>query len=136
MIPSLVILAQTTPAVSMSWDAFTGILLSLTTLGVLWTARTVFSLRDNVRDLMGEVGIDGKNGLKRKYADIDCRLSNIESRNDRIDAIVANERDQWKGDERREDLRRERDSLLPQIPPVNKPPNRTAYRDTHRIDDK
>ncbi len=120
-----VVVAQTTPAVSMSWDAFTGILLSLTTLGVLWTARTVFSLRDDVRDLKGEVGLDGKNGLKKKYTDIFDRLNNIESRNNKIDAIAAAERQQYDGVERREEARRLRDTLMPTLPPVD-------HRDTHK----
>lgn len=105
---------------SEGWEILKSGMLAATTAGVAWTARTVFYLRDDVRDLKAAVGTDGKNGLKKTADDLHGRLGKIEARHARIDAVAEAERDSYEGPERRRSVRRLRDQeFLPHIPPVN-----------------
>lgn len=114
------ILAIQTAVPAEGWEMAKGVMMALTTLGVGWTAKTVFFLRDDVRDLKRTVGTDGSNGLKTAVASLSDRLGRIEDRNSRIDAVAEAERRQYPGPERRRELRRLRDSeFLPAIPPVD-----------------
>lgn len=115
------LLLQTAALPSEGWPLVQGIMVTLTTIGVAWIARTVFCLRDDVRDLKNTVGTDGNSdGLKWQVADIDKRLRAMERRNIELDAVAEAERQQYQGPERRWTARRLRDHLLPEIPPVDR----------------
>ena len=64
-------------------------------------------------------GPDGENGLRSDVRLVVARVNSIENRNLEIDAIAAREREQYQGPEKRKDLRRFRDKLMPEIPPVD-----------------
>lgn len=101
------------------WRLVQGVMMTLTTLGVGWTAKTVFHLRDDVRELKSCVGTDGKNGLQTAVAEINSRVRHIEERHAAIDAVAEAERNGYEGPERRYQVRRQRDSLLPPMPAFN-----------------
>lgn len=111
------LMLQTIAGSSESWEVAKSVMLALITIASLWTARTVFTLRDAVRDLSTTVvGVDG---LNAKMKMVEMRLGKIEERNLKIDAIAQLEREQYDGPERREAIRRMRDHLLlPDIPPI------------------
>lgn len=84
------------------WEILKAVMLSITTMAALWTARTVFVVRDTVREVVIELrGVDGKNGLKSKVGDHETRLGKIEDRNLVLDALTEAERGQYTGKERR-----------------------------------
>ena len=77
-----------------------------------------------VTDRLGRIdfilcGADGENGLRSDVRLVVERVHAIENRNLEIDAIAAREREQYQGPEKRKDLRRFRDKLMPEIPPVD-----------------
>jgi len=77
-----------------------------------------------VTDRLGRIdfilcGPDGENGLRSDVRLVVERVYAIENRNLEIDAIAAREREQYQGPEKRKDLRRFRDKLMPEIPPVD-----------------
>lgn len=97
------------------WEIAKGVMLTLTTAGVVWTARTVFGLRDDLRDLkITVIGSDGTNGIASKVKRNTARLDAIEARNLAIDAVVELERKQYEGPNQRRTVRRLRDHLLPE----------------------
>lgn len=91
-------------AVASTWELAKGVMLSLTTIGVGWTARTVFTLRDDVRDLKKSVGLNG-NGLIAQANRNTARLDAINERHVAVDAIAA----EYGGPERRHPPNRRRD---------------------------
>lgn len=78
--------------VSALWEVVKGVMLTLTTAGVGWTAKTVFTLRDDVRDLKKTVGENG-NGLVALAANNARRLDDIDDRHLRVDTATAIERE-------------------------------------------
>jgi hypothetical protein len=97
-----VLQATTSTELAPLWETVKGIMLTLTTGGVLWIARTVFVVRDQVRELIIEIrGIDGKNGVKSSVADHEERIGVIEDRNNALDAVAEAERAGYHGEERR-----------------------------------
>jgi hypothetical protein len=98
---------------------------ALTMLASLWVARMVFLLRDDVRDLMRDIGRDGKDGLKATVALLGDRIDVIEARFIAIDAVEESERQLHDGPNRRHEVRRTRDQIL-----------EAHATDTHRIPDK
>lgn len=101
------------------WETAKGVMLTLSTAATMWIARTLFTLRDAVRDLKTAVGTDGGNGVISKVKQHALRLDAIEDRNLAIDAIAEKEAREYQGPERRQSARRLRDQLLPQMPPVD-----------------
>lgn len=55
------------------------------------------------------MGVDGKNGLRSDVRQAAVRLSAIERRNEKIDAVTEYERQHYQGEERRMGSRRVRD---------------------------
>lgn len=95
-----------------AWELTKGIMLTLSTAGILWTSRTVFFLRDDVRDLKKDVGgADGKNGVKSDVRTLGRRVDEIERRNDRQDVADEFDREGYQGEDRRVRARRLRDQL-------------------------
>lgn len=91
-------------AVAPIWEVAKGVMMTLVTGGVWWIARTVFALRDDMRDIKHEV-CDPKTGLKALVARNDARIGLIEDRNLVIDAVAKLEKEEYDGDERRHGLR-------------------------------
>ncbi len=87
-------------------------MLTLTTAGVLFTVKTIFGLRDEVRTLTAIVcGPDGGNGLRSDVRRNNLRLDSIENRNRELDAISKRERELYTGPEKRQQTsRRDRDT--------------------------
>lgn len=103
-----------------SWETAKGVMMTISTAATMWIVRTLFHLRDAVRDLKSTViGADGRNGLNSKIRKAEARLDEIEDRNREIDAVARAEQAQYEGPERRKHPRRMRDSLIPDMPPVN-----------------
>lgn len=95
-----------------AWELTKGVMLTLSTAGVLWTARTVFFLRDDVRDLKKDVGgADGTNGVKSEVRALIRRIDSVEKRNDRQDLAEEIERENYQGEDRRQAARRLKDKL-------------------------
>jgi hypothetical protein len=84
---------------------------ALTMLASLWVARMVFQLRDDVRDLMRDIGKDGTDGMKAIVALHGRRLDAIEGRFIAIDAVEEAERNLYEGPEKRHEARRLMDEL-------------------------
>lgn len=96
------------------WEIMKGVFLTLSTLGVGYLVKATRQMELNVRLLQVAVyGEDGKNGLKGDSRETKKRLSAIEERNERIDAVTEYERSQYDGPERRRNLRRLRDKQFP-----------------------
>lgn len=102
------------------WETAKGVMLTLSTAATMWIARTLFTLRDAVRDLKKTViGADGQNGLNSKIKNVEERVDSIENRNREIDAVARAEKEQYDGPERRQNPRRLRDTLIPEMPSVD-----------------
>jgi hypothetical protein len=84
---------------------------ALTMLASLWVARMVFLLRDDVRDLMRDIGKDGSDGIKAIVALHGRRLDTIEGRFIAIDAVEEAERNLHEGPDKRQTSRRLMDEL-------------------------
>ncbi len=95
-----------------AWELAKGIMLTLTTAGVLFTVKTIFGLRDALRELTVIVcGSDGQNGLRSSVRHHTERLDTIENRNRELDAISKRERELYTGPEKRHQAsRRDRDT--------------------------
>lgn len=74
--------------ISAIWELVKGVMLTVTTAGVGWTAKTVFTLRDDVRDLKKAVGTDGKNGLISQANSNTARLDLIDERHLQEDTVT------------------------------------------------
>lgn len=99
------------------WQIWQSVLLTLITASALWTARTVFLVRDAVRDavrdlkhgmaLLSEVQTDLR-GLRRRVGKLeDFRIA--------LEAVTEAEREQYPGEDRRHGSRRLRDRVLDQV---------------------
>lgn len=100
------------PEIAQTWEVAKSVMLTLTTLGVAWIARTVFVTRDDVRDLKYDVrGVDGTNGIKSIVKHLDERVGVLEDHKIMLDAVEEAERQQYQGDERRHGARRLRDII-------------------------
>ena len=98
------------PGVLFTWEAIKSLLLVFIAGGVTWMCKTLLVMRENFHDLKVEVvGVDGKNGLKSKVADLLTRVKAIDQRHERLDAIDEYERQQHPGPDRRQGARRLRD---------------------------
>ena len=96
-----------------TWELAKGVMLTLTTMGVAWIARTVFLMRDGVIWLKDKVGgPDGKNGLVGDSKACNARIGKLEMWQARI--LDAEERASaaYQGEERRLAMRRELDKAL------------------------
>ncbi len=122
MMGALLLMLQNSPVVggfSGAWEIGKGVMLTLTTAGVLWIARSTFFLRDDVRDLAHDVrGRDGDNGIKSSLRKLVDRTDALEGRNERLDAIKAYEKEQYAGEDRRESERRLLDKVRAEIDPI------------------
>lgn len=104
------------------WDIAKGVMLTLTTAGVGWTARTVFVIRDDMRDLKTDVhGRDGTNGIKSMVKQLITRVDAIEDRNLVIDAVAEAEKEEYTGDERRHGLRSVRELIRSEVASLIRP---------------
>lgn len=101
------------PSPTQIWQ---NVMLTLIAAGVLWIARTVFFVRDEVRDLKHEVvGRDGQNGIKSAVRRLTDRVDDLEDWRTALDAVAEAERAQYHGEERRQNARRLRDRVLDQL---------------------
>ena len=111
---------QATTVSAEGWETAKGVMMTISTAATMWIVRTLFHLRDAVRDLKSTViGADGRNGLNSKIRKAEARLDAIEDRNIALDTIAELEKAEYRGPERRKRPRRHRDKLLPEIPPVD-----------------
>lgn len=105
------------PESATMWQIWQSVLLTLITASALWTARTVFLVRDAVRDavrdlrhgmaLLSEVQTDLR-GLRRRVGKLeDFRIA--------LEAVAEAEREQHPGEDRRQGVRRLRDRVLEQL---------------------
>lgn len=111
--PALIQLAATAGGdLTPLWDAAKAIGGTVFVTASLWTARTVFVIRDDVREMKQELfGRDGTNGMRsvvRKSAE---RLDLIDARHIAMDAVAEAERDLYEGDDKRHRPRRLADHL-------------------------
>ena len=97
------------------WETAKGVMLTVCTAGIIWTSRTVFLMRDGLRDLRTiVVGEKGDNGIRGKVKDNSNRLDLIEERNLKIDTVAAAAiaaGQHYDGPERREFVRRVQDAI-------------------------
>jgi hypothetical protein len=98
--------------VTQSWEVAKGVMATLSTAGILWACKTLFKVRDDVRDLKYDVsGKDGDNGIKSLVKNLDKRVEVLEDHKIMLDAVEDAERAQYQGDERRHGARRLRDII-------------------------
>ena len=110
----IIAMLQLDASAAQGWEVAKGVMLTLTTAGVMWSARTLLSVRDRVRDLSSVVmGRDGSNGLKSASKDHEERIQIIEERHSNLDAIAEFEKAQHPGPDRRHENRRLRDQAFP-----------------------
>lgn len=110
---------QATSVSDEGWETAKGVMLTISTAATMWIGKTLFAMRDDVRDLKRTVGTDGKNGVLKVVEGIATRVQHIEERHAAIDAVAEAERDGYEGPERRYHTRRMRDALIPPMPPIN-----------------
>ncbi|HXG71395.1 MAG TPA: hypothetical protein VNJ04_12390 [Gemmatimonadaceae bacterium] len=96
---------------SSSWEVAKGVMLTLTTMGVTWIARTVFLMRDEVVLLRKCVGMDGKNGLISEGKAHDTRIDDLEHWKTEVHAVEAADRMRYVGENKRHTRRRALDQL-------------------------
>lgn len=98
------LMLESASEVAASWEVAKSVMITITCAGILWMCKTLFTVRDDVRDLKRDwKGEDGTNGAKSQLADHDQRLDDIERRNLRIDAV---EQELYDGPNRRRQARR------------------------------
>lgn len=91
------------------WEVAKGVMLTLSTSGILALLKMNWSMRDKVRDLSNEWP-----HLKDQVNRIDNRVKRIENRNTRLDAVYSDyitDLDRHNGPERRQSAQRLRHSL-------------------------
>lgn len=102
----------TPPEAALFWEVVKAVMLTITTGGVLWIARTIVLMKDEVRDLKHIViGVDGKNGLRSTVTALKSDVDFLNDRNTALDAVAEAERRSHAGPDRRINSRL-RDEIL------------------------
>jgi len=106
-------LLQATPAQS-AWELAKGVMLTLTTAGVMGMLHLMLRMRDDVRDLKREVGTGiGGDGLKAASNDHEERIQDLEGWKIAENAITEIEKERLRGSGRFPE--RLRDNLHPDL---------------------
>lgn len=112
----LAILQAAPPDPAPTWQLYMSGVATLGAAAALWTARTVFFVRDEVRDLKRDVsGPNGENGIKSDVKKLTERVDDLEDWQLALEAVARAEREQYHGEERRQRSRRLRDMVLEQL---------------------
>lgn len=106
-------MAAPSPEIVTIWQVWQSVLLTLITAGVLWIARTVFLVRDAVRDL--KHGMLMLTELRTDVRKLSRRVGRLEDFRIALEAVAEAEREQHPGEDRRQGNRRLRDRVLAQL---------------------
>lgn len=87
---------STPPGIEVSaevWEIIKGVMLALSTMAVTGLLALAWKMRDAVRDLMKEIGMDGRNGLKARASDHEHRIKELEKWRIGEEAVTEIERE-------------------------------------------